>query len=139
MRFLKRILLSSGATLAMVYPAGAAVANGYSGNWPVTVTHAQHSNGTFCLTLTDNGGYGWPHSGSASLVIGSHKYPYGTFQLINGILEATIQAPGYGQNAGLVFAAPASHGNFGRGVFDEVYGGEEFDSGALAFGTKGGC
>ena len=44
-----------------------------------------------------------------------------------------------GQNAGLVFIASAGHGNIGNGVFDDVYGGEAFDEGALAFGMKGGC
>jgi hypothetical protein len=103
------------------------------------VSRSQYSNGTFCLTLKDDGSLGWPHSGPASLVTGSHKYPYGTFQLISGILVATIQAPGYGQNAGIVFIAPASRGNIGKGTYDEVYGGEAFDTGALVFGTKGGC
>jgi hypothetical protein len=52
---------------------------------------------------------------------------------------ATIQAQGYGQNAGLVFIGSASHGRIGPGVFDDVYGGEAFDEGALTFGMKGGC
>jgi len=39
----------------------------------------------------------------------------------------------------LVFVASAGHGNIGKGAFEDVYGGEDFDSGALAFGTKGGC
>jgi len=137
LRSLGRILIVGVAALAAVVPASAATS--YSGSWPVTVTHSQHSNGTFCLTLTDNGQNGFPHSGSASLVIGSHKYPYGTFQLINHLMVATIQAQGYSQNAGLVFVAPASRGTIGQGTYDEVYGGEAFDSGALAFGAKGGC
>jgi hypothetical protein len=135
MRFSQRILIAAVATTAMVVSAGAAMAHGYSGSWPVTVTHSQHSNGTYCLTLTENGSKG----GSASLVIGSQKFPYGTFQVINHTLVATIQAQGYGQNAGLVFIGAASRGNIGLGVFDDVYGGEAFDEGALAFGMKGGC
>jgi len=39
----------------------------------------------------------------------------------------------------LVFIASASHGTIGKGVYDDVYGGEAFDEGALAFGMKGGC
>ena len=50
-----------------------------------------------------------------------------------------ISAQGYSQNAGLVFIGSARRGNIGPGVFDEVYGGEAFDEGALAFGMKGGC
>lgn len=124
--------------LALVF-AAAAMTQGYSGSWPVTVSKSHHSNGTYCLTLNDGGSYGWRHSGSASLVIGSTKFPYGTFQVINHTLVATIQAQGYGQNAGLVFIAPADRGRIGEGVFEDVYGGEDFDSGALAFGMKGGC
>jgi hypothetical protein len=143
----KRILIAAAATVTMVISAGAAMAHGYNGDtinmaaqsyggsWPVTVTRSQHSNGTYCLTLIEYGKNG----GSASLVIGSQKFPYGTFQVINHTLVATIQAQGYGQNAGLVFIASASHGTIGKGVYDDVYGGEAFDEGALAFGMKGGC
>jgi hypothetical protein len=109
--------------------------HGYSGSWPVTVTYSQHSNGTYCLMLTENGSNGC----SASLVIGSQNFPLGTFQVFNHTLVATIQAQGYGQNAGLVFIGSATRGNLGPGVFDDVYGGEAFDEGALAFGMKGGC
>jgi hypothetical protein len=52
---------------------------------------------------------------------------------------ATIQAQAYSQNAGLVFIGHASLGNVGDGVFEDVYGGGDFDSGALTFGMKGGC
>jgi hypothetical protein len=150
MRFSQQILIAAVATTAMVVSTGAAMArsfsgsamnmvapasHGYSGSWPVTVSRSQHSNGTYCLTLTENGRNG----GSASLVVGSQKFTYGTFQVINHTLVATIQAQGYGQNAGLVFIGSASRGTIGRGVFDDVYGGEAFDEGALAFGMKGGC
>jgi hypothetical protein len=150
MRFSRQILIAAVAATAMVVSTGAAMAHtfnggtmgtissdshGYSGSWPVMVTHSQHSNGTYCLTLTENGSKG----GSASLVIGSQKFPFGTFQVFNHTLVATIQAQGYGQNAGLVFIGSARRGNIGTGVFDDVYGGEAFDEGALAFGTRGGC
>jgi hypothetical protein len=137
MRFMKPAAVAGALALAMLAPAGA-MAAGYSGNYPVTVSHSQHSDGTYCLTLKDGGSYGWPHSGYASLVIGSSKFPYGTFQVINHTLVVTIEAQGYGQNAGLVFIGSASRGNIGRGVFEDVYGGEDFDSGALSFGMKGG-
>ena len=134
-RFSAALALAAAVTLS----TGAASAQGLSGSYPVTISSSGHSNGTDCLTLTDNGGYGWKHSGSAAIVIGSTKYPYGTFQLINRLLVVTIEAQGYGQNAGLVFIAPTAHGGFGKGTYDEVYGGEEFDSGGLTFGMKGGC
>jgi len=139
MGFLQSISIGIAATLAMAAPAAAATSQGYTGSWPVTVSRSQHSNGTYCLTLTDGGSEGFRHSGFATLVIGSKKYTFGTFQVINRTLIATIEAQGYGQNAGLVFVASASHGNIGKGVFEDVYGGEDFDSGALAFGTRNGC
>lgn len=145
MRFPKRILITVAVAVAMVVSAnaamarssGAAMARSYSGNWPLTVTHSRGANGTYCLTLTDNGSLGWRHSGPASLAGFSNG---GTFQLIEHTLVATIQSPGAtGQNEGLVFVASAGHGNIGSGVYEGVYGGEEIDSGVLVFGMKGGC
>jgi hypothetical protein len=150
MRFSQRILTAAIATMAMVVSPGAAMAHGYSGSamdmvtpashsysgsWPVTVTHSQHSNWTGCLTLTENGSNG----GSASLVVGSQRFPSGSFLVINHTLVATITAQAYSQNAGLVFIGSARRGKISPGVFEDVYGGSDFDSGALAFGTKGGC
>ncbi|MFY9739835.1 MAG: hypothetical protein WAK11_12420, partial [Candidatus Cybelea sp.] len=106
MHFSKRLLIAAVASTAMVISAGAAIAHGYdrivtmaaqnySGTWPVTVTRSQHSNGTDCLTLGEDG--------SASLVIGSQKFPNGSFRVINHTIVATITAQAYSQNAGLVF------------------------------------
>jgi hypothetical protein len=149
MHFPKRILIAAAATAAMVVSAGPAMAhiNGstmhmlvpdahnYSGSWPVTVSHSQNSNGTDCLTLIGSG----IDAGSASVVIGSQKFSNGSFLVINHTLVATIPVQGYGQNAGLVFIGSADGGKIGPGVFEDVYGGVDFDSGALAFGMKGGC
>ena len=140
MRFPNRTLITIAVATAMVVPANAAIARGYSGNWPVTVSHSRGANGTGCLTLTDNGSLGWRHSGPASLTFGSINFTFGTFQLIDGELVATIQSQGgSGQNEGLVFAASAGNGNIGKGFYEGVYGGEEIDSGVLVFGAKGGC
>lgn len=119
----------------------AAEARSYGGNWPLTVSHSHYAKGKYCLTLTDDGSLGWPHSGPASLTgarIGG-KLPYGTFQVIDHTLVATIQQPGGSQNAGLVLIGPASGGNIGKGVYEQVYGGEAFDTGELAYGAKGAC
>jgi hypothetical protein len=149
MRFSQRILIGTVATLAMVASAGAVMAHGYygsptnmmfpaslgySGNWPVTVTHSQFDNGTDCLTL--NGG---SHGGSASLVAGGQKYPYGSFIVRSGILVVNISEPLYGQNGALMFIAPASRGHIGQGVFEDIRGGSNFDAGDLTFGVKNGC
>jgi hypothetical protein len=153
MHFSKRTLIAAVATIAMIVSTGAAIAHGthgisgstmnmlvpeshrYDGSWPVTVTHSQHSNGTSCLTLTENS----RNAGSASLVTGSQTLSNGSFLVINHTLVATIPVQGYGQNAGLVFIGSADRDNIGPGVFEDVYGGADFDSGALAFGLKGGC
>lgn len=132
-------LLSTNALSARTIGGGAPVieplAFTYTGNYPVTISHAKVGNGTYCLTLDQTAKNG----GSASFVEGSQKFPYGTFQIFNHTIVATIQAQGYGQNAGLVFIGSAHRGNIGPGVFDEVYGGEAFVEGALAWGMKGGC
>lgn len=139
-RFPKHTTIFVAATLAMLASSTAAMAQSFSGKWPMTVTHSQHSNGTFCATLTDNGSLGWPHSGSASLPGGSSGTLFGTFQVIERTIMVTFQAPGgTGQNAGLVFIASADNGKIGKGVYEDVYGGEAFDSGVLMFGLKGGC
>ncbi len=139
MRFLEQILIA--ATL-MVVSASVAMAQSFSGNWPATVSHSHRNNGAVCLMLTENGTLGWPHSGPAK--VAGHAFGGtlvdGTFQLIDNTLVATIQEPSNsGQNACLVFTAPAGNGNIGKGAFDQVYGGVEFDSGLLVFGVKGGC
>src|SRR5579862_6649042 len=117
MHFLAQTLIA--AILPMLNRTGDPPVPNLTGNWPVTITQSQFSNNTDCLTLKDDGSLGWPHSGSASLVIGSTKFPYGTFQLIDHTLVVTIQAPGYGQNAGLVFTAPVRN-SIGKGAYDEV-------------------
>ncbi|MGB8909794.1 MAG: hypothetical protein WCC84_13710 [Candidatus Cybelea sp.] len=148
MRFSQEILIAAVTAAAMSVSAGAAMAhiNGspmmaapasqsYSGAWPVTVTHSQFSNGTYCLTLTGNGRNG----GSASLVMDSQKYPYGSFVVVNHIIIATIVKPSGSQNGALTFTADAHRGNIGQGVFENIEGGSNFDFGKLAFGMKGGC
>jgi len=120
---------SVGATLARGYTSPE-LARSYSGSWPVTVSGSQ-VNFTGCLTLTG--------SGFASVIIGSTRYTGGSYFIVNNFLVATIPAQGYGQNAGLVFTGRAARNKLGRGVYEDVYGGEDFNSGALSFGMKGGC
>lgn len=116
-----------------------ALAQSYSGRYPLAVTHSQFHNGKGCLILTDNGTERWPHSGQAATAGFLFPSQPGSFQLINGILVATVtQSSGTGLSESLVFTAPAGNGNIGNGVFEQVYGGEN-DSGVLVFGMKGGC
>jgi hypothetical protein len=133
-RYSRSILIVAVAGMAMAASAGAASARGYSGNWPVTISHSQFDNGTDCLTLTGAG-----NGGQASLVAGGTKYPYGSFLVLNGILVVNISEPLYGQNGALMFIAPASRGRIGVGVFEDIRGGSNFDAGDLVFGAKNGC
>ena len=147
MRFLQQTSVVVAATSAIAFSVGAAMAHGiaspfimddraaYSGGWPATISHAARGNGTYCLTLKQTE----RNSGSASLTGHGTNQPFGTFFIVNHILVATIEQSGGSQNAGLVFIAPANKGNLGNGAFEQVYGGENFDSGKLTFGLKGGC
>lgn len=149
MRFSQRILIVAVGTAALVLSAAAARAHvynvssmnvispalqDYAGRWPVTITNSQFSNGTDCLTLSGNG-----KAGTASLVAGSQKYPYGSFVVMHGILIANITEPLYGQNGVLTFTAHAGAGHIGQGIFEDLRGGSNFDNGNLMFGTKNGC
>jgi hypothetical protein len=129
--------IAAGLILASI---GTAAAGTYGGNWPITVSHAKYGNGTYCLTVKDDGSLSFPHSGFVSLQGPGGNLPYGTFEVIGHLFTVTVEQQGdTGQNAGLVFVAHAHNGALGNGVYDQIYGGEEFDSGKAAFGPKGGC
>jgi hypothetical protein len=149
MRFMQRSTIAAAVVVAALGSAGAAGAHGssglpisvfapasqgYSGSWPVTITKSQFSNGTGCLTLTGNAS-----GGSASLVFGTQKYPYGSFIVRDGIFMATITEPLYGQNGALLFVVHASRSHLGSGLFENDEGGSDFDTGDLTFGAKNGC
>jgi hypothetical protein len=129
------------AIAAFPLAPNAAVKQSYSGNWPVALSQSQiGGKATYCLTLTDNGTAGRPHSGPASLAGVDAEPLTGTFQLIGKLVTVTIQEEnGTGGSAGLVFVAPASDGDIGTGVFDLVDGGEELNSAVAVFGAKNGC
>jgi hypothetical protein len=137
-----KLLLAIATAAPMALLAPAAIAGVYGGRWPLTVTHSQKADGLYCLTLHDDGVLGWPHSGEASLTgqaIGG-RLPSGTFAVIDHDIVVTIEQPGgSGQNAALMFVAPARNGEVGTGIYEQVYGGGAFDTGEVAFGAKGGC
>lgn len=131
-----RKLFVTAAALSMAAVAGAATAEAgsYTGNWMVTVTKARYSNGTYCLTVNDDGSLGWPHSGEATLP-GSEG---GTFQVINGFFVATMPfGSGTGEVSNTIFTGLAMNGSIGPGDYEIAYGGE-FDSGVNKF-KKNGC
>ncbi len=126
--------LMSSAAMAQT---DAAKAQSYTGNWPATVTESQRDNGTDCITLTDDGSYGFPHSGEA--VLNGQQDPYGGyFTVINGFITVTFTYPsGEGDCCSyIVFTARASNGKIGKGAFN--YFGIT-DNGLVAFGKKDGC
>ncbi|MGC1373773.1 MAG: hypothetical protein WA824_16680 [Candidatus Sulfotelmatobacter sp.] len=124
--------------VAFALASSPAMAQSYTGNWPATVSQSHRANGTYCITLTDDGSLGWPHSGEATLVP-AQGTDFGTFQVIDGVLMVTFTQPGgTAENGALLFIASASDGRIGKGAYEQFYG-TEIDSGVLVFGAKGGC
>jgi hypothetical protein len=133
---------STAMTLLIVSFAltpGAAKAQSYTGHWPATVSMSQHANGPYCITLHDDGSFGWPHSGEAQLVP-SEGTDNGSFQVINGILTVSFPQPGGTAEIGaLIFTAPARNGQIGsKGSYEQFYG-SVIDSGLLTFGARDTC
>ncbi len=117
----------------------------YSGNWKVALTHYEYpnahgwthgANSSHCLALTDDGSYGYPHSGA---VLEDGQY-YGDFQVIGRTVVIAVQAPG--SNASIatwLFTASASNGKIGnKGVFNYDEG-ESTGAADAIFGTRGSC
>jgi hypothetical protein len=134
----KRMIIFVAITLAtFALMSNAAMAQSYSGNWPVNVALPPHFAHTACLSLVDSGTNG-QHSGSASLsgaMVGNTTLT-GTFQVTNHLLVATIQTGSdTGEVVYMLFIAPAADGDLGKGVYEEP----GYLSGATTFGTKGGC
>jgi len=140
-RNIRTLIAMTLPILAFALTPSAARAQSYSGSYPLTETHVQFGfgNSSYCLTLTDNGTLGFPHSGPATVTGESVGSVPGVFEVINNILVATFTIPGdEGETAGLVFVGRASNGNIGNGFAEDVSGAENI-AGALAFGVKGGC
>jgi hypothetical protein len=136
-RNIRRFIAAVLPIVAFALTSSAGMAQSYSGNWPMTVTKARQFNGTYCVTLTDDGSYGWPHSGEAELDGQNDPYP-GYFTVIDGLITVTFPEPsGPGDCCSfLLFTARASDGHIGKGVFN--YAGD-VDYGVLAVGKNGGC
>src|ERR1700689_875171 len=138
-RHIRRFIATALAVAAFTLTTSAAMAEAqsYTGNWPATVIQTQRSNGTYCVSLTDNGSYGWHHSGPA--VLYGHTNPVGGgFPVLAGLMTVNFTYPsGEGDCCAFqVFTAHASNGKIGKGVFN--YFGLT-DIGLVAFGKKDGC
>jgi hypothetical protein len=133
--------------LAFALAPSAAKAQSYTGNYPVAVTQAKggiagtitFGNQNFCLELTDDGDFGRPHSGTATLgdfdggtLTGGEFYVLGAMIFVNFTVGSDN-----GEAVGLVLFAPASNGKIGTGIFGDTGGVPT--SGLAKVGAKGGC
>ena len=133
--------------LAFALAPSAANAQSFTGNYPVAVTEVKAGiagtilggNENFCLELTDDGDYGRPHSGTATLedyeggrLTGGEFYVLGNMIFVNFAVGSDN-----GESVGLVLFAPVVNGKIGTGIFGDTGGVPS--SGLAKVGAKGGC
>src|ERR1700756_4284214 len=106
-----KMLFTLAAAIATVFSASSAMAASYSGDWPLTVTDSKGFNGNHCLALTDDGSFGWPHSGFGML----DGTNFASFQVIGNTIEVAVQDEGQ-EVEGTVITASAKKGVIGNGV-----------------------
>jgi len=101
-----KMLFIQAAALSTVVSAGAAMATSYTGHWPYTVTDSRGSNGNFCLVVTDDGSFHWPHSGFGTSSVNGGSFA--TFQVIGNSFEVVVQDEGgNGEVEGTLITATA--------------------------------
>ena len=135
--------------LAFAIGPSAAKAQSFTGNYPVLETQAKAGitgnikggNQSFCLVLTDDGAFGRPHSGTATLegfnggsLTGGEFYVIGHNILVNFVVGSTT-----GEATSLVLFAPANAttATIGTGILG-LTGGVP-SSGLATVGAKNGC
>jgi hypothetical protein len=149
--------------LALALLPSAAKAQSFTGNYPLSVTEVQAGiagnikggNEKFCLVLTDDGGFGRPHSGTATLegasggggitdVVGvraaESEIDEGEFYVIGKMIFVNfVVGSDTSEAAGLVLFAPVnlSTGAIGTGIFGLTGGAPS--SGLATVGAKNGC
>ncbi|MBV9480080.1 MAG: hypothetical protein JO249_04915 [Acidobacteria bacterium] len=148
-RNISKLMATASAILAFTLSPSAAKAQSFTGNYPVLETQVlggiagniKGGNESFCLMLTDDAGFGRPHSGTATLtssnsptLSGGEFYVIGKMIFVNFGVGSTT-----GENAGFVIVAPAnaSTGQIGTGVMG-LTGGVP-SSGLATVGQKNGC
>lgn len=136
-RNIRKFMAIALPVVALAMASSAAMAQSYTGNFPVTVSKSKFANGKYCLELTEQGGNGFPRGGTATLVpaIGTED---GTFTIINGLLTATFPTPEDADFAFNLFTARARDGELASGEYEFAYGGFD-DFGLLTVGKRGGC
>jgi len=135
--------------LAFAIGPSTAKAQSFTGNYPVLETQVkggiagniQGGNQNFCLVLTDDGAFGRPHSGTATLEgFNGGSLTGGEFYVIgNNILVNFVVGSSTGEASALVLVAPAnaSKGTIGTGILG-LTGGVP-STGLATVGAKNGC
>ena len=148
-RNISKLMATALAILGFALTSSAAKAQSFTGEYPVLETQVKAGvggtikggNQNFCLVLTDDGGFGRPHSGTATLEgFDGGSLPGGEFYVIgNNIFVNFVVGSSTGEAAGLVIFAPAnaSNGAIGTGILG-LTGGVP-SSGLATFGVKNGC
>jgi hypothetical protein len=146
-RNIRIVIAMAMPVLVFALAPSAAKAQSYTGNFPVSVTEMKAGitgtitipNQSFCLELTDDGSYGRPHSGTATLgdyeggtLSGGEFYVLGNMIFVNFAVGSDN-----GESVGLVLFAPASNGKIGVGIFGDTGGVPS--SGQAKVGANGGC
>jgi len=130
------------AIVAFALAPSSALAHSYSGAWRLTwnISFGHPGRHSYCLALTDDGSFGFPHSGPAT-VTGDYVVTdsQGFFQVINHELVATFDVPGGEEVGDIVFVGPASNGHIGDGFAEYDASGAFTDSGPLKFSKKDSC
>jgi hypothetical protein len=144
---IRTLIAMAVPVLAFALAPSAAKAQSYTGNYSVAVTEVKAGiagtipggNINFCLELTDDGAYGRPHSGTATLgdyeggtLTGGEFYVLGNMIFVNFAVDSDN-----GESVGLVLFATANNGKIGTGIFGDTGGVPS--SGLAKVGAKGGC
>lgn len=128
--------LIAGSALFAALWAGAAIAGtvSYDGNWPVTVTHTQFYDGSYCLELSGSIGGGATLTGPLGTLSGN-------FQVLGKDLIAIVpEQNGGGFNWGVEFVLPAKDGVLAaKGTFLVDEDGELESPGRATVGSRNGC
>ena len=148
-RNISKLMATALAIMGFALTSSVAKAQSFTGNYPVLETQVKAgvggtikgANQNYCLVLTDDGSFGRPHSGTATLegfdggsLTGGEFYVIGNNIFVNFVVGSST-----GEASGLVIFAPAkaSSGAIGTGILG-LTGGVP-SSGLATFGVKNGC
>jgi hypothetical protein len=148
-RNISKLMATALTILGFALTSTAAKAQSLTGNYPVLETQVKAgvggtikgANQNFCLVLTDDGSFGRPHSGTATLegfdggsLTGGEFYVIGNNIFVNFVVGSST-----GEASALVIFAPAdaSKGTIGTGILG-LAGGVP-SSGLATVGVKNGC